>query len=123
MIEKIQNTSQQYKNYWLSNYCTYNELSFNDTQKQGVYILYGSYNSVLYVGRGKVHGRIMEHCKKRSKNHEWTYGFIIPVQKKIFQQILEKLFIAIFKPENNKSKPSIQHIILAEKLTSTSNSI
>lgn len=132
MIYTIKNTTDKnsVKDHWLVQYKMMSIASNEEklTRKtKGIYILCDDGNfglgSVVYVGQGVYYNRIHSHSKKISPNNEWTYGIIIDVESKLLRQVLEKLLIHVLKPKNNKSKPIISHLVLAEKITSTSNII
>lgn len=128
MIQIIQNTSYFNKlsndeSYWLRQYTSDNIDLWHDRKANGVYILcnYSLLSrQIIYVGQGQYYGRIFSHSAKTNKNNHWTHGFIIEVENKILRQMLEKLLIKILKPKNNIKKPTINHMILAEELTSMS---
>lgn len=132
MIYTIKNTTDKnsVKDHWLVQYKMMSIASNEEklTRKtKGIYVLCDDDNfglgSVVYVGQGVYYNRIHSHSKKISSNNEWTYGIIIDVESKLLRQVLEKLLIHVLKPKNNKSKPIISHLVLAEKITSTSNTI
>lgn len=134
MIYTIKNTTDKnsVKDHWIVQYkmmsIASNEVTYKRSRKtKGIYILCDKDNfgfgSVVYVGQGVYYNRIHSHSKKISQNNEWTDGIVIDVEDNLLRQVFEKLLIYVLKPKNNKLKPIISHLVLAEKITSTSNII